>query len=53
MGWIEEHRSNGIPTKGIIIASAYDEKLYYALKKVKDIEVFTYQIDFKLKEFKT
>jgi hypothetical protein len=53
MGWIEEHKSGGKPTKGIIIASAYDEKLYYALKKVKDIEVFTYQIDFKLKEFKT
>mgnify|MGYP000414990890 CR=1 FL=1 len=52
MGWIEEHKSNGKLTKGIIIASSYDKKLFYALKKVKDIEVYTYQIDFNLKEFK-
>lgn len=52
MGWFEEHKTNGQPTKGIIIASAYDKKLYYALKKVKDVEVYTYQVDFKLKEFK-
>lgn len=52
MGWLEEHKTKGKSTKGIIIASAYDNKLYYALKKVKDVEVYTYQIDFKLKEFK-
>jgi len=52
MGWLEEHKTDGEPTKGIIIASKYDEKLYYALKKVKDIEVYTYQVDFKLREFK-
>ena len=52
MGWLEEHKTNGKSTKGIIIASAYDKKLYYALKKVKDVEVYTYQVDFKLKEFK-
>ena len=52
MGWIEVHRSNGKPTKGIIIASRYDEKLKYALKKIKDVEVYQYQVNFKLKEFK-
>ena len=52
MGWIEENKSKGVRTKGIIIASAYDDKLYYALKKVKDVEVYTYQVNFKLKEFK-
>lgn len=52
MGWIEENKSPKISTKGIIIASAYDNKLYYALKKVKDVEVYTYQISFKLTEFK-
>lgn len=53
MGWIEEHKTNGKLTKGIIIASSYDNKLFYALKKVKDVEVYTYQIDFRLKEFKS
>jgi hypothetical protein len=52
MGWLEEHKTKNGTAKGIIIASAYDKKLYYALKKVKDVEVYTYQIDFKLKEFK-
>jgi len=52
MGWLEEHKTRGEPAKGIIIASAYDKKLYYALKKVKDVEVYTYQVDFKLREFK-
>lgn len=52
MGWLETHKSNGNTVKGIIIASAYDKKLYYALKKIKDVEVYTYQIDFTLKEFK-
>lgn len=52
MGWLEEHKTNGKPTKGIIIASSYDKKLYYALKKIKDVEVYSYQVDFKLREFK-
>ena len=52
MGWLEEHKTKGKLTKGIIIASSYDKRLYYALKKVKDVEVYTYQVDFKLKEFK-
>lgn len=51
MGWLEEHKIKNGTAKGIIIASAYDKKLYYALKKVKDVEIYTYQIDFKLKEF--
>lgn len=51
MGWLEEHRTNGELTKGIIIAAKYDERLHYALKKVKDIEVYLYRVDFKLQEF--
>jgi len=51
MGWIEEKR--GDPNvKGIIIAGKYDERLYYAQKRLKDIEVFLYQVDFKLNEYK-
>jgi Endonuclease NucS len=52
MGWLEAHKSGGQPTKGIIIAGQYDERLYYALRKLKDAEVYLYQVDFKLKEFK-
>ncbi len=52
MGWIEENKTNGKTVKGIIIASQYDERLYYALKKIKDTEVYLYKIDFKLQEFK-
>ena len=52
MGWLEEHKTEGKPTKGIIIAAQYDQRLYYALKKVKDVEVYLYRVDFRLEEFK-
>jgi hypothetical protein len=52
MGWLEEHKTNGQWTKGIIIAGKYDNRLYYALKKLKDTEVYLYQVNFKLDEFK-
>ena len=51
MGWLEEHKTNGSLTKGIIIAAQYDNRLHYALKKVKDVEVYLYRVDFKLQEF--
>ena len=38
--------------KGIIIAGKFDKKLEYALKAVQNIEVYLYQVDFKLSEFK-
>ena len=51
MGWIEEnlHDDN---VKGIIVAGKYDEKLYYAQKRLKDIEVFLYEVNLKLNEYK-
>lgn len=52
MGWLETHKTNGKATKGIIIAGSYDKKLVYALKKVKDVEIYLYQIKFTLTEFK-
>jgi len=52
MGWLEEHKTSGKPTKGIIIAAQYDERLYYALNKLKDIEVYLYKVDFKLTELR-
>lgn len=51
MGWIQEvKKDDGV--KGIIIAGSYDKKLGYALKVMKNIEVFLYQVNFKLKEFR-
>jgi hypothetical protein len=52
MGWIDEHRAKAPNTKGVIIAGKYDEKLNYALKKIKDVEVFIYKVDFQLEEHK-
>jgi hypothetical protein len=51
MGWISE-KMNDENVKGIIIANGYDKKLEYALKVVNNVEVFLYEVDFKLKEFK-
>lgn len=50
MGWIQDVKKDPA-VKGIIIAGTYDKKLDYALKVMKNIEVFLYEVDFKLKEF--
>lgn len=51
MGWIKNtKKDDGV--KGIIIAGSYDKKLDYALKIMKNIEVYLYEVDFKLNEFK-
>src|SRR3989344_6575105 len=47
MGWLDDKLNNSKPSKGIIIAAQYDDRLYYALKRVKDVEVFLYKVDFK------
>jgi len=51
MGWVKENlKDNNV--KGVIIAGQYDNKLDYARKMIPNTEVFIYQLDFKLKEFK-
>jgi len=52
MGWLEEHKTNHQPVKGIIISAKYDKKLDYALKKINDVQVYLYEVGFILKEFK-
>jgi hypothetical protein len=52
MGWLEEHKTNHEPTKGIVIALEFDEKLFYAAKKIKDVEVYIYKVSFSLEEHK-
>ena len=38
--------------RGVIIAGQYDKKLDYAREMIPNVEVFIYQVDFKLSEFK-
>lgn len=52
MGWIDEHLSPDQPSKGIVIASRYDKNLKYAVKRIKDVEVYVYKVDFHLEEHK-
>ena len=51
MGWIEE-KLNDSNVKGIIVAGKYDERLYYAQRMLKNIEVFLYEVNFKLNEYR-
>ena len=51
MGWVEEHlECNNV--KGIIVCGKYDKKLDYARRRVRDVEVFLYQVNFNLREYK-
>lgn len=52
MGWVKEHLdSPGV--KGIIVCGRYDKKLDYARKMFKDdVEVYLYQVNFSLDEYK-
>ena len=51
MGWVEEHLSCDT-VKGVIVCGKYDKKLDYARKRVRDVEVFLYEVNFSLKEYK-
>ncbi len=51
MGWVRKELKD-VKVKGVIIAGQYDKKLDYAREMVPNIEVFIYQVDFKLSEFK-
>lgn len=50
MGWVQD-KLNDPNVKGIIIAHGYDRKLEYALKLINRVEVYVYELDFRLKEF--
>lgn len=49
IGWIKENKGGDV--KGVIIAGEYDRKLDFALKALQNVEVFLYQVDFKLNKF--
>lgn len=51
MGWVKATmKDNNV--RGVIIAGQYDKKLDFAREMIPNIEVFIYQLDFRLKEFK-
>jgi len=49
MGWIKKNVANGKDVRGVIVASAMDEKLKYAALVVPGITLLEYEIDFTLK----
>ena len=51
MGWVMENLDKP-SVSGVIVVGKYDEKLYYAQKVVKNVEVFLYEVYFRLKEYK-
>ncbi len=51
MGWVKKHKKD-LNVHGVIIAGQYDKKLDYAREMIPNTEVFIYQVDFKLSEFK-
>ena len=51
MGWVEEHMAEkGETVEGLIIAHQHDEKIRYALKRVSDVDLMLYEVDFHLKK---
>jgi transcription antitermination factor NusG len=48
MGWVKEKLAKNGIVKGLIIGYLKDEKLYYALKSVPNIELLLYRINFTL-----
>jgi hypothetical protein len=51
MGWVTENLKEA-NVRGIIVSGKYDEKLYYAQNMIQSVDVFLYEVQFKLKEYK-
>jgi len=51
MGWIKKNFGDE-KVKGVIVAGKYDEKLDYAQHMFEGIEVFLYEVNFKLNEYR-
>ncbi len=50
MGWVRENIAQGKKVRGIIITKEVDEKLKYALKEIRNVNLLTYEIKFDLKK---
>lgn len=52
MGWVKEHLKNSKDVKGVIIASAEDKRLKYAVKAIPNCELLLYKVNFYLEKAK-
>ncbi|MFW9889122.1 MAG: hypothetical protein ACFFER_13130 [Candidatus Thorarchaeota archaeon] len=53
MGWVRENiASQRQSVVGIIICHEVDDALRYAVQQIKDVDVFTYQVNFELQPMK-
>lgn len=50
MGWIKSRKARGKKVFGVIVAKKMDEKLKYAINVTENIELFEYEIDFKINQ---
>jgi len=48
IAWVRENLAKDKQVKGMVVVLEMDEKLKYALKELKDITLYTYQVNFKL-----
>lgn len=48
MGWIKRNLAKGKKVKGVLVAKSVDEKLKYAVSIIPDINLFEYELNFKL-----
>lgn len=48
MAWVREHVAQGKTIFGAIIVLEIDEKLKYAIKELKNVTLYTYQVKFNL-----
>lgn len=49
IGWVEEQLAENNLVKGIIVSQGYSEKLKYAIKALKNCEVYTFEFKFEFK----
>ncbi len=51
MGWVLENLQNE-NVRSIIVAGKFDDKLFHAQKVIKNVEVFIYEVNIRLNEYK-
>ena len=50
MGWIKQNLAKDKGIKGVIVAKKVDEKLKYAASIIQDLNLFEYELIFKIRE---
>ena len=48
IAWVRENIADGKTVKGAVVVLDLDKKLRYALKELKNVVLYTYQVNFKL-----